>query len=85
MRNWQVVKIHEPEKYKPYARRYGILVNSLKETAVINFNSNAAGLCVNISHDDYGVVSPDYWDILDGEIIIKPYGGYIKTGLRIYV
>lgn len=83
MRNWQVVKIYNPDKY-PYSRRYGILVDSFKETAVINFNSNKEGLCISISHDDYGIVSPDYWEIWDGEIVIKPYGGYIVTGLKIY-
>ena len=83
MMDWKVVKLRHPEKY-PYSKQYGILVDSLKETAVINFNSNKAGLCISVSHDDYGVVSPDYWDIWDGEIVIKPYGGYIPTGLQIY-
>ena len=84
MRDWKVVKLRNPLKYEPYSKQYGIMVDSLNETAVINFNSNTAGICVNVSHDDYGVVSPDYWDILDGEVVIKPYGGYIRTGLKIY-
>lgn len=84
MRKWHVVKIYEPEKYKPFAKHYGILVDSLQETAVINWNGNGGGICTNVKHEDYGIMSPDYWDIAsDGEILITPYGGYIETGLYI--
>ena len=83
MRKWAVVKIYDPEKYKPFAKRYGILVDSLHETAVINWDGNGGGICTNVKHGDYGVLSPDYWDVLDGEVIITPYGGYIRTGLYI--
>lgn len=84
MRIWEVVKLRNPEKYEPLAKQYGIMVDSLENTAVINFNSNASGICVNIPHDEYGIVSPDFWDIMDDEIVITPYGGHMRTGLKIY-
>ena len=84
MRNLTIVKIRHPEKYKNLHQNYGILVKSMEDTAIINFDSNMGGMCINIAHEDYGVVSPDYWDVLDREVIITGYGGYIKTGLKIW-
>lgn len=84
MNNIIVVKIRNVDKYKPFAKTYGILVQSMEETAVINWTGIYGGICTNVSHEDYGVVSPDYWDILDGEIVITPYGGYIRTGLKVW-
>ena len=84
MENLTIVKIRHPEKYKSLHQTYGILVQSMENTAVINFDSNKGGMCVNIAHEDYGVVSPNYWDILYGEVIIECSGGYIPTGLKIW-
>ena len=84
MSNLTIVKIRHPEKYKCLRQNYGILVKSMEDTAIINFDSNMGGMCINIAHGDYGVVSPDYWDILNGEVIITGYGGYIRTGLKIW-
>lgn len=84
MNDWKVVKIYEPNKYKPFAKKYGILVDSLQETASINWNGNGGGICTTIKHGDYGIISPDYWDVApDGEVWITYYGGYIRTGLYI--
>lgn len=85
MNKLTVVKIYDVEKYKPFAKEYGILEDLLPETAVINWSGNMGGICTNISHTDYGIVSPDYWTIINGEIIIKPNGGYVRTGLRITI
>ena len=84
MKELKIVKIYNPEKYAPWAKKYGILVESLMETAVINFDSNKFGNRVNIKHGEYGVMSPNYWDVLDGEVVITPCGGHIRTGLKIY-
>lgn len=82
MNNITVIKVYKPDKYN-LRQRYGILKQSMQDTALINFSGNTSGLCVNIAHSDYGVVSPDYWDILNGEVVVTPYGGYIRTGLMI--
>ena len=87
MENLTIVKIRNPQNYEMLKNKkvvYGILISSMENTAVINFDSNKGGLAINISHSDYGVVSPDYWDILDGEVIITCYGGYIPTGLKVW-
>lgn len=84
MENITVVKIRCPEKYKLLHQTYGLLVQSMEETAVINFDSNKGGMAINIAHGDYGVVSPDYWDIYNGQVVITCYGGYIPTGLKIW-
>lgn len=82
MNNITVIKVYKPDKYNLH-QRYGILKQSMQDTALINFSGNTSGLCVNIAHSDYGVISPDYWDILNGEVVVTPYGGYIRTGLMI--
>lgn len=84
MNNITVVKIFNPEKYKLSNQVYGILVDSMRDTAVVNFSGNCGGLCINIAHGDYGIVSPNYWDIYDGEVVITCSGGYIPTRLRIW-
>ena len=84
MSNLTIVKIRHPEKYKFLRQNYGILVKSMEDTAIINFDSNMGGMAINIAHEDYGVVSPDYWDVLNGEVIITGCGGYIKTGLKVW-
>lgn len=84
MSNLTIVKIRHPEKYKFLHQNYGILVKSMEDTAIINFYSNMGGMAINIAHEDYGVVSPDYWDVLNGEVIITGCGGYIKTGLKVW-
>lgn len=81
MNNIKVVRIYNPEKYKPFAKEYGILVDSLQETAVINWNGNRGGICTNVEHKDYYLVSPCSWDICDGEIMIN---GYVPTGLEVW-
>lgn len=79
-----IVKVLNPEKYKPYGKSYGVLQATLEEIAIINWNGNAGGICTNVYHGDYNVL-PDYlWDIVDGEIILSRCGGYIRTGLKIY-
>ena len=55
----------------------------LPETAVVNMDSDSTGICVNISHGDYHIVPPYMWDVLDGEVILPRYGGYISTKLKI--
>lgn len=81
--NLIIVKIHNIERYKPFAKQYGVLQDSLESTAVINWDGNNGGICTNVAHEDYGVVSPDYWDIINGEVVINRYGGCIHTGLKI--
>lgn len=82
MNNITVVKIYKPERYRlKNNQQYGILVQPMQDTALINFRGNCGGLCINIAHSDYGVVSPDYWKICNGEVIIN---GCIPTGLRIW-
>jgi hypothetical protein len=87
MENLTLVKIRNPQNYQMLKNKgtvYGILVSSREHSAIINFDSNMGGLAINISHCDYGVVSPNYWDILDGEIVITCCGGYIPTGLKVW-
>lgn len=84
MENLTIVKIRHPEKYKSLHQTYGILIQAMENTAVVNFDSNKGGMAINIAHEDYGIVSPNYWDILDGEVIIECSGGYIPTGLKIW-
>lgn len=81
MNDITVVKIYKPERYRlKNNQQYGILVRSMQDTALVNFKGNSDGLCINIAHGDYGTVSPDYWKIYDGEVVIN---GCICTGLRI--
>lgn len=81
MSSWKVIRIRNPEKYKPFAKEYGIMVESLPNTAIINFDSNV----------DYGIVSLKairYYRTQNlpplGVQSISPYGGYFPTGLKIY-
>lgn len=83
MENLKIIRMKQIEKYKPFAKHYGILVQSMEDTAVINWDSNKAGIATNVAHADYDIVSPDYWDIINGEIAIVCGGGYIRTGLKI--
>lgn len=83
MKGLQVVRMKQIEKYKPFAKHYGILVQSMEDTAVINWDSNKSGIATNVAHEDYSIVSPDYWDIYDGEIVIRCGGGFLKTGLKV--
>lgn len=84
MENITIVKILNPERYKSLNQIYGILVCPMEETAVINFDSNKGGLCINVAHGDYGVISPCYWDVIDGKVVVRACGGYIHTGLKIW-
>lgn len=84
MSNIMVVQVYNPEKYKPFGQTYGLLIQSMDETAVINWNSNMGGICTNVSHGDYGIVSPDRWDIYNNEVVIICCGGYIRTGLKVW-
>ena len=83
MNEIKIVEIHNPEKYNKFCKKYGILVQSMQETAVINMDSNMGGMAINIKHGDYHVVPAYMWEVYDGEAIIPCCGGYIKTGLRI--
>ena len=72
MNNITVVRIYKPEKYRlKKNQKYGILVRSMQDTALVNFSGNCGGLCINIAHGDYGTVSPIYWKIYDGEVVIN--------------
>lgn len=82
MNNIVVVKVYKPEKYS-LNQQYGILIQSMQDTALVNFTSNTSGLCVNIAHSDYGVVSPNSWKVFDNEIEVKGPNGYITTGLEL--
>lgn len=84
MNNITVVRIYNPEKYGLKNQEYGILVDSMQNTALVNFSGNCGGLCISIAHSDYGIVSPSYWDIYDGELVITCSGGFIPTKLRIW-
>jgi len=79
-----IVEIHNPERYKPFCKGYGILVKSMDETAVINMESNLSGLDINIPHGDYHVVPKYMWEVLDNEVVIPCCGGHIPTGLKIW-
>lgn len=84
MKNITIVKIRNPEKYRLSNQVYGILEYPMRDTAVVNFSGNYGGLCINIAHEDYGIVSPNYWDVYDGMVVITCSGGYIPTGLKIW-
>lgn len=81
MENITIVKIREPEKYGLSHQIYGILVQSMDETAVVNFNSNRGGMTINIAHGDYDIISPDCWATCNGQVIIN---GVYVTGLKIW-
>lgn len=83
MKDIVIVEIDNPEKYT-HVRNYGILQQSMEETAVICFDSNMGGMCTNIKHGDYHIIPRYMWEVIDGEAIIPCCGGYIKTGLRIW-
>ena len=84
MKEITIVKISNPEKYKPYGQTYGILEDILDQTAIINWCSNMGGVCTNVAHEDYSIVPAYRWDVVDGEVIIPCYGGYIRTGLKVW-
>ena len=84
MENIIIVKIKDPDKYQPFAKRYGLLVDSMECTAGIMWDSTHSGVCTRVSHEDYTIVSPYMWEIFDHQIIIPCCGGYLNTGLRVY-
>lgn len=79
-----IVEIHNPEKHHPYCNKYGILVRSMQETAVINMDSNMGGMAINVKHGDYHVVPAYMWELLGNEVIIPCCGGHISTGLKVW-
>jgi hypothetical protein len=79
--NIKLAKLTNKEKYKPFAKEYGIIVQSMQDTAVINFTSNSAGMGVNVSHKDYTIINPLYWYVKGGYIMCN---GGIHTGLKVY-
>ena len=83
MKNIVIVKIDNPEKYM-YVKNYGILQQTMEETAVINFHSNMGGICTNISHGDYHIVPRYLWEVIDGEVVILCRDEYINNGLKIW-
>lgn len=81
-----IIELLDTEKYRynPYAKKYGILQDTLYTTAVINWDSNRDGICTNISHKDYKILPDHMWDIVDGEVIVLDCGVHIYTGLKIW-
>ncbi len=80
-----VVRIYNTEKYKPFAKKYGVLEDSLIETAVINWDGTGCGICTNVSHRDYGIIHPNNVVIINGEILVcYGYGDFERTGLKVY-
>ena len=77
-----IVRIKNPEMYK--VKEYGILQQKMNETSVINFNSNMCGLCVNIVHSDYEIISPQNCKLVNGKIIVYRNGVEINTGLELW-
>lgn len=86
MSNITIVRLKHPEKYKTYDKSYGILQQRMAEISVINLNSNMGGITINVANSDFTVVPPYMWETLPNcEVIIPCCGGYIPTGLVIYV
>lgn len=83
MRDIIIVKINNPEKYGPFAKKYGILQDVLENTVVVNWNSNMSGICTNVSHGDYAIVPNYMWELIDGEVIINSNINPVNTGLKI--
>lgn len=81
-----IIEILDIEKYKynPFVKKYGILQDTLYETAVINWESNRGGICTNISHKDYKILPDFMWDIVNGEVIVLCCDVHICTGLKIW-
>lgn len=88
MGNIIVVKIKNKNKYKnlkDVENDYGMIRKSMTDTAVIGFESNIGGLCVNIAHDDYDIINPGNLIVNDGKIfIIKAGSGVVDTGLKVF-
>lgn len=79
-----VVKILNPEKYITVAGvSYGILVDSLINTAIVDIRGRVPHYYVTIGHEDYAVVPRKNWDVVDGQIFIKDFcgRGLVKTAL----
>lgn len=81
MRDIIVVEIKNPEKYQPFGKRYGILVNSMECTAGIQWKGLRSCLETRVAHEDYVVISPYLWEIFNGEIFVKRICGWVPTGL----
>ena len=82
MKYFTLVEIRNPNDYKPWGKKYGILQEELIETGVINWSgTNGTGFCTNVSRFDYKRV-PSY-EIVDDEIVVYDYssGKYVWTGL----
>jgi len=82
----KIVRINNMENYTSVNKKYGILVRSMKETAIINFDSNMGGIAVNIAHGDYSILPSDMYEIRDGKVFVYDYEehGYIDAGLMIW-
>ena len=78
-----IVEIINPKRYNLH-QSYGILVQQMNETSVVNFDSNMGGMCINIKNSDYRIVPPYMWEVFEGKAIIPCCGGYINTGLKIW-
>lgn len=71
MDNIKVVKIRNPENYNSWVKEYGILIDSMPNSAMINFDSNKGGICVTIAHEDYYILHPCEWNISKtGRVIV---------------
>lgn len=81
-----IVKIINREKYNNniFVKEYGVLQQKMNETAIINFDGNMGGICVNIAHDDYVIVSSHEWKTIDGRVIVSEHDKCIDTDLRIW-
>lgn len=84
MKDITIVRIKNLEQYAPYAKKYGILQQVLPMTAVVNFDSNMGGVCINIAHEDYALVPTYAWELINGEVVISGFCGGTHTGLKIW-
>ena len=84
----KIVRINRMERYGSFVKKYGVLIRSMNETAVVNFDSNMDGIAINIAHEDYSVVSPSMYKVEGGRVFVYEYGekshGYVDTGLMLW-
>ena len=84
----KIVKIRNIEKYKNVKKKYGILMHSMVETAIINFDSNMGGEAVNVAHGDYFILPSNAYKIKNGKVFVYDYGnhshGFMDVGLTVW-
>ena len=84
----KIVKITNLEDYKNIKKKYGILMQSMTETAIINFDSNMGGLAVNVKHGDYSILPSNMYKVENGKVFVYDYDhvphGFIDAGLTIW-